>query len=688
MSSNLGELVDEARRRNFVGRHTELAAFSDALGGANTHRILFVHGPGGIGKTTLLREFRARAIDAGRRAVLLDGRDIDPSPSSFEQELLRRLELEDDGNALLNVSQLVVLVDGYELLGAVDTWLRTELLASLAVDSVVVLAGREPPAAAWRSDPGWREVVRIHPMTPLDKIESDELLERAGIDDAQRSPLIDLGRGHPLALALLADVASRGPVPERLSDSPDLVAQLLRVLVSDVPDEAHAIGLATCAHTWLTTEDLLRVTVGDDAPVVWQWLESRPFVVRGVGGLHPHDLARDVLEAEFERRSPERYRLLHRAIRDQLTRELRDGGANARPRAAQQIMFLHRHSPMTATVGELRSSGSTAVVPGQPADHEQVLALVQEVQGDRSAELCERWLEEQPEALWLIRGGDRVLGFGMHIVLPSGSQLEHDDPVVRAILDQSGRAALPRPGELTTVGRFFAGVHEGQRDPYTVLVGAVVSLIDWFRLPLAWSWIVSTDPEYWDPALDYLALTERVVVEHDGRQYVARGIDWRRIDVDVWFDMMGERELSGETGAPPPHLLRPTALGHEDFVVAVRTALTDLRRPDMLGSNPLMGSRLASSADGPSVERLAASIGAAIELLGEDPKAAPLARVLDGTYRHGAPTQEAAAEVLGLAFSTYRRHLTKAHEQLADLLWAVEIGSVRLNLAERQVSSN
>jgi DNA-directed RNA polymerase specialized sigma24 family protein len=60
--------------------------------------------------------------------------------------------------------------------------------------------------------------------------------------------------------------------------------------------------------------------------------------------------------------------------------------------------------------------------------------------------------------------------------------------------------------------------------------------------------------------------------------------------------------------------------------------------------------------------------------------------VLDRTYVHAAPTQEAAAEVLGLPFSTYRRHLARAHERLTDLLWAVEIGEVRL-AGEQQVSN-
>ena len=52
--------------------------------------------------------------------------------------------------------------------------------------------------------------------------------------------------------------------------------------------------------------------------------------------------------------------------------------------------------------------------------------------------------------------------------------------------------------------------------------------------------------------------------------------------------------------------------------------------------------------------------------------------MLARTYVRAAPTQEAAAEVLGLPFSTYRRHLAKAIDQVTDLLWAVEIGEVRL----------
>ena len=87
MTTHLGDLLDDARRRTFVGRRRELASFDDALEGRSPRRVLLVHGPGGIGKTTLLLEFRGRARDAGRTAVLIDAREIDPSPEGFEQAI-------------------------------------------------------------------------------------------------------------------------------------------------------------------------------------------------------------------------------------------------------------------------------------------------------------------------------------------------------------------------------------------------------------------------------------------------------------------------------------------------------------------------------------------------------------------------------------------------------------------------
>src|SRR5262249_49002794 len=49
-----------------------------------------------------------------------------------------------------------------------------------------------------------------------------------------------------------------------------------------------------------------------------------------------------------------------------------------------------------------------------------------------------------------------------------------------------------------------------------------------------------------------------------------------------------------------------------------------------------------------------------------------LYRVLDLTYFNPAPKQEAAADRLGLSFSTYRRHLTSGVDRLVEWLWQQE----------------
>jgi predicted DNA-binding protein (UPF0251 family) len=45
------------------------------------------------------------------------------------------------------------------------------------------------------------------------------------------------------------------------------------------------------------------------------------------------------------------------------------------------------------------------------------------------------------------------------------------------------------------------------------------------------------------------------------------------------------------------------------------------------------------------------------------------------TYVQPAPTQEKAAEQLGVPFSTFRRHLNRGLERVADILWEREVGA-------------
>jgi hypothetical protein len=673
VTAHFADVLDTARRQRFVGRERELACFDNALCGRSSRRVLFLHGQGGIGKTTLLLEFGARARMAGRRVVHVDGSEIDPSPHGLRTAV--QLALDQHKRLLAGA---VLLVDGYEQLTAIDAWLRDTLIPGLSVDTVVVVAGRDPPTTPWCTDLGWRQLVAVHRLAPFNPAESGELLAHAGVAPLIRPHLVTLGRGHPLTMALLADIAATGQAPDTLADAPDLISTLMESFICEAPSEAHLTGLATCAIAWLTTEDLLTQMVGTESATVWRWLARRPFITASPRGLFTHDLTRDVLDAEFARRAPERYRTYRRAIHAHTVTGLRAATGLDRQRHAQQLFFLLRKSPFASSVSALRARGSATIVQAHPDDHDQVCSIIERFEGPASARLAQAWLAEQPDRLSVVRTSDGIVGFVHRLWCPGGGAMEDRDPVVRAVLEYIAREGPLRAGERVGIARFCAGARNHQRDPYAMLAANVTHLIDLLTGPSAWSVFISVDTEHTGLFARYLAFTPLVEVDVDGLRHVAYGIDWRRVPIDTWLDLMLERGDSGETGPPPTVSIRPPPLDRPHFGAAVKAALQTLRRHDQLATNPLIGSVLASTATGPTTGQLQATIEDAVASLGDQPRGDQLRAVLDRTYLRAAPTQEAAAEVLDLPFSTYRRYLAKALDQLTDLLWTVEIGDVHL----------
>jgi hypothetical protein len=118
-----------------------------------------------------------------------------------------------------------------------------------------------------------------------------------------------------------------------------------------VPSDAHLTGLASCTIAWLTTEDLLAQLVGGDAAPVWRWLAGLPFITASPRGLSAHDLTRDVLDAEFERRAPQRYGATHAGLSPLL----------ASVTAVRTSYTLGRRVPPTSTVQSRSVSCSRAL---------------------------------------------------------------------------------------------------------------------------------------------------------------------------------------------------------------------------------------------------------------------------------------------------------------------------------------
>jgi hypothetical protein len=112
-------------------------------------------------------------------------------------------------------------------------------------------------------------------------------------------------------------------------------------------------------------------------------------------------------------------------------------------------------------------------------------------------------------------------------------------------------------------------------------------------------------------------------------------------------------------------------LGRTEFDAAVKEAMRNLRRPDLLAHNPLLNCQLVLDAAEarPATALLVDLVEQAADVLRQHPRDDKLYRVIDRTYLRPAPSQEIAAELLGLPSSTYRRHLTQGVSRIAGWLW-------------------
>jgi hypothetical protein len=669
MSGTLADRLDAARRRAFVGRAAELRLVAAMLDGTEQATVLHIHGPGGVGKSTLLRRVAWEAEAAGRTPIWADGRDGHEPVTAV-------------GPAG------VLLLDEVDALPGRREDVLEDLLAGLPTGAVAVLAGREPPPSTWRTDPGWRSVVRTVLLGNLDDADGRELLRLRGLPEPAHEQALAFTHGHPLALALLADVGLGGSAPSAAGPAtPEVLAALLDSLIGAVPSPVHMAALEACAQVAVTTEPLLAALLGiTDVREVFDWLRDLAIIDFSARGLYPHDVAREALARELRWRHPDGHARLQGRARAYYERQLAGADPVTGRRVIFDFAFLHRHSPVLGPVlrhvNPADDADGLSTGPVGAGEWPVLRSIVAAHEGAESAALAAHWAQAQPESVTVVRDPDgRPAGLLVAPALDRASDAQRAaDPVAAAAWAAAQRAPA-RESETVLLVRHWADarVHQAVSPVQThVMLHLVRSYLATPRL--AQVYVCFADPQFWAGAMaytDFHAVPGEIVV--DGRGYGLFVHDWRAVPPLAWMALIAGRaagtDPSTRSLADPPR-----EFDEAEFAAAVRSALRDVSRPDRLreaalGRSRAVRSRLPAGASAADRGRAVSEIVlAAAHVLERSPRDRRGYRALYHTYLQPAPTQAAAAELLGLPTTTYRRHLAAGIDRLVELLWQEENG--------------
>ena len=704
--TSLLERLNAERNSRFVGRVRELELFRHAIAEPELpFHILHVFAPGGVGKTTLMQQFLRFSERSKIPAIYIEARNIEAAPESFISTLHSLMELNESDSPLEVLADRqernVILIDTYEAIAQLDEWLREVFLPHLSVNTLVVLAGRNPPSSPWCSDPGWQALIHTLPLHNLTPEESQTYLTTRHIPSTQHQAILNFTHGHPLALSLVADVfAQTQEISFQAESVPNVVKTLLERFVQEVPTPAHRMALEACAVVRLTTEGLLAQILavsqntsvseihyaekGVDIHDLFEWLRGLSFIESGQLGLFPHDLAREVLIADLRWRNPDFYAELHNRSREYYSTRLGQTQGKEKHRVLLDYIFLHRDNPAIRLRFSWGEHSSLLTDSLRETDKTPLLRMVAEYEGEESAKIAKHWLNCQPQNVVVFRDShSEPAGFAMMVALHTATESDLSaDPGAIASWQYLQTHAPLRPNEGATIFRFWMA-----RDTYQAVSPTqsliFINFVQYFQKTpgLAYTFLPCAEANSWAAMLTYfdLARQEEADFYVGGRHYGVYGHDWRVVSPTAWQQLLAQREVGAAVDVDNTPLSEPLlVLSQPEFVEAVQNALRNFTRLDALQNNLLLRSRsvnemLSSQNLGDRIQVLQNLVKQAAESLQSSPRDEKLYQAIYRTYLNPAPTQEQASELLDLPFSTYRRHLKAGMSRVADILWQKEV---------------
>jgi hypothetical protein len=467
----LSDLIARQASQELLGRERELKELARLLD-RDLPRVIHVHGIPGIGKSSLLELFAARASDAGARVIALDCRSLEPTGAALQEALADgQAPAATDLNALARClegegGRVVILLDGYEVMRLVDSWLQRTLLPALPANVRLVMASRQRPSPGWVTGPGWIDVVQTLELGPLETADALELLHRSGVGVSRARRIADQLERHPLALRL-ATAALRERHELALVEEDALqqaLERLTEMLLADVTDRSVRDAVAVASVVRRATRPVLAAMCPSaDPDQLIDALVRLPFVDVARDGLRVHEAIRPALRVPGAEMAPERYRDASRRAWHQLVASARVAQPNQLWRYTADILYLIEH-PVIREAFFPSGASQFTVRPAGPENDGVIRELIRAHEGPRGAELLLEWWRRLPEAFHVaIDRQGRCAGF--HLTFDP-SDVDRGwigaDPVTAAWREHLREDPMPAGQSALFLRRWLAS-EEGER---------------------------------------------------------------------------------------------------------------------------------------------------------------------------------------------------------------------------------
>jgi AAA ATPase domain len=626
----------------FVGREDDLSHLEGLLAPDAPARVVFVHGPGGIGKSALLRELGRRAEERGERVLRFDGRDRDRAQERFDEAL-----------AAARTGRCLLLLDTYEQASAIGAQLRRELDPGSGAGARLVIAGRKRPEPAWHED-GWEDALLTLRLAPLDAADSRALIGARGVVDEEAAERIAAwGDGSPLAMAVAADALLAGNKLdlERLDADQLLASTLVGRLAGSELDGAdrEIVAVAAIAHA-VDAALLAAVLPGVDGDHAEAWLRSLSFSEELGTRVTLHERVRQAVGTALAAQEPEHERELRRRAVDHLF----ERAALGELRLIVDICELITNPTVRWGISPPPIGyRADRLLPG---DAER-LAEMLGAEGTDWWRGARRWLEEAPEHVIVVRdAAGEIAGWRVWVTPASAPDWVGEDTVIAPWLADARARAPEGDVLLLRDGSDLVRERDSANTSPVVAVANFASVIG-CGLPSVRYMYATTDPEDRQVHEFLLALGYERVPENDvedGERVVpSYVVDWgpggvvRALRDIVYRDM----------GMSPPRSVER----QESAADTVRDALRAYRDPIALAASPLGRGRGTEERAATVRELLREAVAAAF---GDSPDQRLQRQAIERGYLDPEGGHARAMHELSVSRTTYFRRLAEGSERV------------------------